>query len=33
MTDSATDYARCRLPKSGATGKSDNPFAAHIASS
>lgn len=25
-----TPAARCRLPKSGATGKSDNPFAAHI---
>lgn len=27
-----TPAARSRIPKSGATGKSDNPFAAHIAS-
>lgn len=28
-----TPASRSRIPKSGATGKSDNPFAAHIASS
>ena len=25
-----TPAARSRIPKSGATGKSDNPFAAHL---